>query len=59
MFPVKKRSDLNVYKRCFKGVGPVAMWLKFHTLLFSGWGSHVQIPGVDLLCSSARNQEVW
>ena len=35
------------------GAGPVAEWLKFHTLHFGGPGSQVWIPGVDLLHSSA------
>ena len=34
-------------------VSPMAEWLKFHALSFSGPGLWVQIPGADLLHSSA------
>ena len=39
-----------------RGAGPVATWLKFHVLRFDGPGLQVQIPGADLLHSSATLQ---
>ena len=44
---------LGTLKILTLGAGPVAEWLKFHVLHFSGLGSQVQIPGEDLLHSSA------
>ena len=40
-------------KKPVSGAGPVATWLKFHGLCFGSQGSQAQIPGVDLLRSSA------
>ena len=41
------------FKRTSYGVGPVAEWFKFHDLHFGNPSSWVQIPGIDLLRSSA------
>ena len=54
----KLSFDLATFKVSIKktkqvAAGPVAEWLMFHTLCFGGPGSWVQIPGTDLLHSSA------
>ena len=49
----EKTSPKLVIKICSPVAGPVAEWLKFCMLCFSGLGLWVRIPGMELLHSSA------